>query len=332
MPAALAIPAIIGAAGSIGSSLIGANAQGNAAATQQQAANKVIGLTNTAVTNAQNDVSGATQTANTGLANALGTSNSLISSALQNQLADLAPYIQSGQVSLGQVQALLGPNGPLAGPNNQFSFNPQTSPQLQFEQQQANQALMRQAAATGTGLSGGTIRASDALNTGLASSYLNEAFNQALAQYNTNRQNVLTQIQGLTGLTGLGFNATGAANQDIGVSGQLQSGNTLNVAGQQAQNTIGAGMYSGNTGLTGAQIDANAIIGAANARSASQLGQGNIWGGLVNSLGGAGAGLYGLAAAPGPPASSQPGWTDAASAASQISNSGLLGTGSTVYV
>jgi hypothetical protein len=259
----------LGAAGSFFGTQEQANRDSEAAQTQEQAAQQVTNQANTAATSATGDVNAAT-----------GLGNATLAGGLQSQTAALSPYLQAGTTSLGQLQTdLTG----LTSPGSQFNFNPATSPQLQFEQQQANQALQRQAAAQGTVLGGGTIRASDIMNTGLASTYTNQAFNQALAEYNTNRQNTLTQIQGLTNLTGLGYNATGLENQDIGSTAQ-----------QTSANTIGAGQYAGYNVLNAANIGEQATIAAANAKSANQIGQGKLWGGLTNSLFGTGAQLVGL--------------------------------------
>lgn len=310
---ALGVMGALGAAGSIGGSAIQSSADSGAAATQEQAAASVTAQANQAATAATGDVNAATATGNAGLATGEAAGNQTIANSLTAQQTALAPYLAAGTTSLGQLQNSLTS---LTNPTNQFSFNPATSPQLQFEQQQAQQALQRQSAAQGTVLGGGEQRASDIMNTGLASTYTNQAFNQALSQYNTNRQNTLTQIQGLTNLTGIGYNATGAENQDIGAAGQLTNSNIQNVSGQTASNTIAAGQYAGNTGLTAAQISEQATIGAANANSANQIAQGKVWGNAANSLGGTAGSLYGLSQSPnfgsGPSASSQPGWTGTA--------------------
>jgi hypothetical protein len=273
MPITAAIVGGISAVGSIGGAAIQSNAAGNAASTQEQAAQSVIKQANQAASTASSGVNSAT-----------GLANSTLAGGLTAQQAALAPYLTAGTTSLSQLQnALTG----LSSPSSQFSFNPTTSPQLQFEQQQSQQALQRQAAASGTVLGGGEDRASNIMNTGLASTYLNSAFNNALSTYNTNRQNTLTQIQGLTNLTGLGYNATGANVQAIG-----------NTAAQTAANKIGAATYSGQTGLQAAQIAEGATTGAANANSAATLAQGNAYGNLVGNLGSSAAGLYGLSQSP----------------------------------
>jgi hypothetical protein len=282
---AAGVMAGIGALTSIGGSVAGAVTQSNAASSaaqiQDQAAQSVIQQEGQAATAAEGAVNTATGTGNQTIGTGLTSGNQVISSALANQQAALSPYLAAGTTGLSNVQNEL--QG-LTAPSAQFNFNPTTSPQLQFEQQQANEALARQGAASGTVLGGGTVRASDIMNTGLASTYLNQAFNQSLAQYNTNRQNTLTQLQGNTNLAGLGYNATGALNQDIGTAGLTQNSNIQNASAKQAANTIAAGQYTGQTGLTAAQIEEGATLGAANANSANSLAQGNVWGGLINNL------------------------------------------------
>jgi hypothetical protein len=295
MPVTGLIMGGISAAGAIGGGLLQSNAASSAAATEQNAATQANTLEGNAATAAEGAVNTATGTANTGLTTGLTQGNNVIGGALTAQQAALQPYLTAGTTSLSGLQSdLTG----LTSPSSQFQFNPATSPQLQFEQQQANQALQRQAAAQGTVLGGGEDRASNIMNTGLASTYLNQAFNQALAQYSTNRQNTLTQIQGLTNLTGLGYNAAGALNQDIGNAGLQTNSNIQNVAGRQAANTIQAGMFTGNTGLTTAQLQAGNDIGAANAVAGNQLAQGKIWGNTLNSLTGTAGNLYGLSQTP----------------------------------
>lgn len=298
------ITALVGgvmAAGSIGGAAIQANAAGNAASAQQTAAQQVSQMAQNAATKAASTVSGATNTANTGLFGATQEGNEVIGNSLARQLALLSPYLKGGATSLGELQQIFSPTGTLAAPQNQFKFTSAdyaNSPEFAFEQQQANLALQRSAAAQGTLMGGGTVRASDRLNTGLASTYLDQAFNRALSTYNTNRQNLLTRIQGLTNITGLGFNATGAGTQDIGAAGQLTNANIQNSAFQRAANTINSGMYQGNTGLQAAQISEGAITGAANAQSAADIAQGKAWGGALTGLTNIGTSLFGLSQLP----------------------------------
>lgn len=307
----------LAAAGSIGGAAIQAGAAGSAANAQETAAQQIRQQAIQAAQTAASTVAAATKTANTGIQGGATQGNAILQQTLAQQKAALQPYINAGALSLGELQQVLSPTGALAAPQNQFSFTDKdyaNSPEFNFIQTQANQALSRSAAASGGALSGGLVRASDQLNTGLASTYLDQAFNRALSTYNTNRQNLLTRIQGLTNVTGLGFNATGAENQDLGVSGQLQNTNVQNAAGQIAANTINSGTYAGNTGLQAAQIGEQAIAGAANAQSAADLASGKAWGGAVSGLGSTAAQLYGLTQLP-------QGWGNYASV-----SSGGLGT------
>lgn len=303
----------LAAAGAIGGAAIQAHAAGSAAdkqtkaaqdaaAVQEQAAAEIRQQAIDAGTAAAQKVADATTQANATLGAGTDAANQVIQSTLNQQMFQLQPYITAGQISLGDLQTIFAQNGPLTGPGSQFKFTEQDyahSPEFAFETQQANQALQRSAAAGGTLMGGGTVKASGILNTGLASTYLDSAFNRALATYNTNRQNLLTRIQGLTNITGLGFNATGAANQDIGNAGLQAQSNIYNTGRQTAANTIASGQYGGNTGLWAAQIGAQALAGAANATSAADvasgqaqaagtIASGNAWngaiGGAINSL------------------------------------------------
>ena len=291
---------IAGAVGALGGAAIQANAAGNASSAEQNAAAAIKQQALDAAKTASDTVNQATTSANSTLGAGTDAANQVIGQTLQQQLATLKPYVDAGTLSLSELQTILGPNGSLTAPQNQFSFTAQdyqNSPEFNFIQQQANLQLQRSAAAQGAGIGGGFTRASDQLNTGLASTYLNDAFNRALSTYNTNRQNVLTQIQGLTNVTGLGYNATGATNQDIGNAGLTQASNLNTTAQRQAGNTVAAGVYSGNTGLTAAQIAAQAESGAANAQAAGDIASGNAWGGALSGIGNTALATYGLSQA-----------------------------------
>lgn len=273
----------IGAAGSIGGALIGAHQAGKAVDAQTAAADQIRQDAIAAGDKASSTVNAATDTANATITGA----NQGLTDAQAQQLAALKPYIDSGQISLGQLQELLGANGPLAGTQNQFKFTPQdwqNDPQYDFIRQEAERGLQRQAAASGTLATGGTVRAAARLDTGLASTHLDEAFSRALQTYQTNRANVLARISGLTGLTGMGFQATGLENQDIGNTAQTINANQNRVAA----NKIAAGVYSGDTGLRATQIASDALASRANAQAAGDIAVGNAWnqgiGGAVNAF------------------------------------------------
>lgn len=276
----------LAAAGSIGGAAISANAASNASGAQQTAAEKIAAEAKTAATTATGDVNTATEQANSGLTEALANANQGLTAAQQQQLAALKPYIDQGAISMKDLQDLLGTNGPLAGPGSQFSFTAkdwENDPGFAFTKKTAETGLNRQLAAAGGLLGGGATKAAARLDTGLANTQLDSAFQRSLAAYNTNRQNVLTRIQGLTGLTNLGYSATGLQNQDIGNTSQLINYNTTSTADRIAANKISAGQYAGNTGLRASEIAATAEAGGAAAKGAGQIGVANA---VNNGIGG----------------------------------------------
>lgn len=280
----------LAAAGAVGGAAVSAHAAGSAADKQATAADTIQQQAKDAAAKATDTVNQATTDANTTIDQ--GSQN--LTDAQKQQLAALKPYIDAGQISLTDLQQLLGTNGPLAGPGSQFKFTPQdwqNDPGYDYIKQQADTGLGRQLAARGGLLGGGSEKAFARLDTGLASTHLDSAFQRALETYTTNRQNVLTRIQGLTGIVGTGFQGIGLQNQDIGNTAQLVNAN-LN---KEAANKLAAGEYAGNTGLQAANITANAISGKAAAQGAADIGTANAVnqgiGGVVN----AGMGVaYGL--------------------------------------
>lgn len=304
------ISAGVSAGGSLLSGVIGSKAAKNAAKTQQQNAQQVVGLTGTAVNNAQAGVNNAVQQGQAGVTDATnaglqslatgtaGANQTLANSSTQQQ-ALYNPYINAGTSSLNSLQSLAGPNGPLS---QQFSFDPNSTaqnPGYQFTLQQGQQAIQRAAAAQGNLFSTGTLKSLAGYTAGTANQYENQFYNQALNTFNTNRQGVLSQIGTLQGLAGLGAGATQGAAGAIG-----------NTSAQQAQNTFGGGEFGANLGLQGAttagnyglqgaataggyglqgaQIEGQALTGGANAAAAGTVGAANSWqqalGGGTNAL------------------------------------------------
>jgi hypothetical protein len=141
----------------------------------------------------------------------------------------MSPYVQAGNTALGQQQALLG----LAGQDAQASaINAlQGSSQFAALQQQGENAILQNAAATG-GLRGGNTQG-------------------ALAQFRPALLNQLieSQYSKLGGLTSIGQNAaagvgnagmttTGQINQALGNMGSAQAGAAL-ASGQATANAVG---------------------------------------------------------------------------------------------
>lgn len=244
MPLAAAVPAIIGGVSSIGGALIGSHAAGAAAAQQAAAAAKVAQMAQDATQKGQAGIA----TAQGGITGATG--------AITN---NLQPYLQAGQTGIGMLNSAVAPGGSLAG---QFTFDPSQlaqNPAYQFQLQQGLLALDRSAAARGTSNTGGTLKAIQDYAQSLAGTTYNNAFNQSLTQFQTNRNAALQNIQTLLGL---GTNGTSMFNQ----AQQWGAGTNLQAAES-----------SGQMGLQGAQIAGNAITGGANAQAAGTVGAANAW-------------------------------------------------------
>src|SRR6185437_1167093 len=147
MPISAAIVGGIGAIGSIGSAVIGSNAAKSAAQAQEQAAES-----------AQN---------------------------LQMQMFDKAqaaeaPYNTVGTGAVNTLAGLYGINGTGAGtgaPTSQSLAAFTASPDYAFALQQGTQAMQRAAAAGGTLISGGQLKAGQEFGQGLATQQFGNYFN-----------------------------------------------------------------------------------------------------------------------------------------------------------
>ncbi len=213
--AAAAVPALIGAAGSVAGGLLGGSSAKGASHHQEVVA----------------------QAAGDNLQN-------LANNSYADQKSELNPYLQAGSQGVNSLAEAYAPGGDLT---KQFSFDPTqiaNNPNYQFMLQQGLDATQKSAAAKGSLFSGGTLKALTQYSQGLASNAINDAYNQSLTTFQTNRNN---QFQGLTALTGIGQNA---ANQN-----------------QAALNS----RFAGTTQAT------NDYIGGANAGAAGTLANGSAW-------------------------------------------------------
>ena len=220
MPVSAAIIGGTSLLGGIGSAVIGSNAAQSAAQTQANAA--------------------------------LQAENTQLSMFNTAQAAE-APYNTVGQGAVNTLAGLYGINGAGGGsgtPTAQ-SLNAFTqSPDYQFALQQGTQAMQRSAAAGGTLISGGQLKAGQEFGQGLASQQYGNYYNRLLS------------------LSQLGQSAAaGVSNAATTAGGQI--GNTQQALGQSlAAGTVGsANAISG--GLT------SATGGIATAALLSKLGGGN---------------------------------------------------------
>lgn len=182
------------------------------------------------------------------------------------------PFLQAGKGATVGLNALYGTNGKnnqaygdFGGTGN-FSFNPNSilsNPGFRFQMKQGDRALQSSDATTVGALSGAAMKDLSSFNQGLASTYENQYFNQALSTqqqnynqalqgYQTNQGNYYTNqnniFNRLSQIASLGQNAAG----NLGSQGA-----TLGTGVAQAQAAQGAAQAAGQVGA------ANAYAGAA---------------------------------------------------------------------
>lgn len=228
MPVSAAIIGGIGAVGSIGSAVIGSNAAKDAADTQAAAAKSAQ--------DAQMQMFDKAQAAQ-------------------------APYNAVGQGATQTLAGLYGINGAGGGtgtPSAQSLQNFQNSPDYNFALQQGTLAMQRSAAAGGTLISGGQLKAGQEFGQGLASQQYGNYYNRLLS---------LAQIGQSA--------ASGTANNALTAGGQI--GNSLQAGGQATASGIVGSANAWSGGLSGA------TGGIAQAALLSKLGGGN--GGSLSSYG-----------------------------------------------
>jgi hypothetical protein len=212
MPVGAAIGGIASAVGGIGSAVIGSNAATSAAQTQAQAA-----------------------------AQAQATQLQMFNTA---QAAE-QPYNTVGQGAVNTLAGLYGINGSGAGtgaPTGQ-SLNAFTqSPDYAFALQQGTQAMQRSAAAGGTLISGGQLKAGQEFGQGLASQQYGNYYNRLLS---------LSQL-GQSAATGIS-NAALTTGQNVGNS--IQAGGQATASGiVGSANAISGGLSSATGGIAQAAL------------------------------------------------------------------------------
>jgi hypothetical protein len=178
--------------------------------------------------------------------------------------ANEAPFLQAGQGAVGQLSSDLQPGGSLSQPWSGTFQAPTAAqaaaqPGYQFQLQQGTQALQNSAAGQGALNTGATGAALEQYGQGLASTDYQQAYNNALTQYqtsyNTFQQNQANQYNRLASLAGLGQTTAG----QLGQQGQQASQNTGNIdltTGAQQGSDIQNAAYQSASGYNNA---ANAL-------------------------------------------------------------------------
>lgn len=174
------------------------------------------------------------------------------------QKANQAPFVSAGQTSVGAL--MKGFSDGTYGPGSIPNFTAPTldearaTPGYQFTQTQGEQGIERGAAAAGGAFSGGTLKALAGFDTGLADSTYNDVFARAMAAYNTHLTSQQQSFNQLAGVAQIGEGAAANVNAN-GTSASTTIGNTLgNVGNAQASGIVGSAnsIISGINGATGA--------------------------------------------------------------------------------
>lgn len=223
---------------------------------------------------------------------ATGAANNTLGNTLTGSGQTFSPYMQAGAAGIGSLQNYALSNPTFTAPT---AAQAAATPGEQFAMQQGTQAINNSASAQGLANSGSTLKALTEFGQNLGSTYYQQAFNNAQSTFQQNQNNTLAN---LSALTGTGLNAAGQYNTSA-----------LNVGSQQAQNTLGAGLYAGNTsqnlaqflasqnlqgneynsslGQTGATTAGNFTMGGAQGLAAGEMGGANFLGGALNAFAGA---------------------------------------------
>lgn len=216
MPAAVAIPAIIGAATSVGQGVIQGRAAGSAARTQQEAAaeaarrsqaeadrssSEILGAGETAATNvgqASTEIAGQVLNAGQRSAARVGISaeeaNAILRQIYGDSMDSLKPYSQAGGVALGQLTEMAGPGGSLSQRYGEADMK--LDPGYEFRLKEGQKALERSAAARGSLQGGATLKALARYSQGVASDEYGKAFDRFRAERG-DRLGVLGELLGV---------------------------------------------------------------------------------------------------------------------------------------
>jgi hypothetical protein len=277
MPAAaLAIPSIIGAAGSIGGALIGSRAANKAGQQQQEGARRAGQLVTDAAGQVNPGISSAAAGAGQGYSVAAGNAGAGVSNAAAGANGYLRPYYDMGTGAAGQMTDFMQGDG-----NKNFTAADMEAydPGYQFRIDQAMKSLNNGATAHGMTDSGAALKSAAMYSQNLAS----DEFGKAFDRFNTNANNRFTRLSSLMGY-GLGAGQQMGQNDmhaaeyggDASMRAAQYGGDAgMWAAGKMGDNTMGAAKYAGDAAMGGANAQAAGTMGSANAWSSGISGAAN---------------------------------------------------------
>lgn len=201
-------------------------------------------------------------------------SNSLIQRQYDQSRADLEPWRTAGADALGELSTGLRPDGTF---NRDFTLSDFVKdPGYQFRMDEGSRALEGSAAARGTMLSGGTLKALSRYGQDYASGEYSSAYNRWNAD-NDRRFNRLSGVAG-TGQTTAQQVASLGANSASG-----QATNNTAAGGTMASSYGRAGDATASGYLNSGAATAAGYINSGNARASGIVGSANAFNGAMGN-------------------------------------------------
>jgi hypothetical protein len=182
----------------------------------------------------------------------LNSAQSNISNIANNFIGQTQPYNQFGQSFLNPATSAINRISGVAGadPNlnyNTFMSNYQTSPAAKYEMGVADAAQNSSAAANGGLLSGANERALSGINTGITSTYANNAY----TNYLQGNQQQFGQLQSALSnmFQGIGVGTTATGQQESMDASQMYANSQIAQAQAKNDQSFGSGLGTLFSGL-----------------------------------------------------------------------------------
>src|SRR4029453_17269270 len=203
-----------------------------------------------------------------------------IEGAAQRGVGYLDPYMQAGAGAATTLADLVN------APEERFAFQfSQDDPSYQFRLGEGQKALERSAAARGTLLGGGTLKAITNYGQKAASQEYQSAYDRAMSAFKATQQGRQPRLSSLADLARLGGTSAASAGQ-LGLEGATRAGRFRTGAAQTARGW-GNDSASRQVDISNKYGDTarNLALARAQATAGSQLGTGNIWANFWNQTG-----------------------------------------------
>ncbi len=233
---------------------------------------KAVTALRDATDNASRRIDAGSTGAQTGMTNTTNDANNVLDYINSQQQNTLNPYLQLGELGAKNLTTALGPGGSL---QEQFSFDPTKiadNPNYKFQMQQGLEAVQKAAAANGTLMSGGTLKALDQFSQGLASNEIGQSYNQAFNTFSANRANAYQSLALPLQVGQQAVPLSLQANQNFG--------------DRSSTNLINAQTFNSKAQIDQAQKQADLDLQKGNAKAGGSLAQANIWSNFANEVGG----------------------------------------------